>query len=98
MTDYQFYKGIGVCTQCKKNPIFGQEGRCPECKAYLAEWMLTHKDRKRDYERTKERMDERKKQGLCYKCGGELKDGFLMCRRCRERVKIYRARMKAKKL
>ena len=98
MTDYQFYKGLGVCTQCKKNPIFGNESRCPECKAYQAEWMITHKNKKRDYEKTKERMNKRRKQGVCFKCGGKLTDGYKTCIRCRERIKIYRARMKDKKL
>lgn len=98
MTDYEFYKRMGVCTQCKKNIIFKNEGRCPECKAYHAEWMINNRNRKRDAERQKERINERREQGVCFKCGGELTDGYKTCRRCRERIKIYRKRMKLKKM
>jgi DNA-directed RNA polymerase subunit RPC12/RpoP len=43
--------------------------------------------------------NKRKELGLCATCGAELIDKrFVTCRRCRERVKIYKARQKAKKL
>ena len=105
MTDYQFYKRMGVCPSCRKNKIMGDEGHCPECKAWFAEHFAKKRAENKDaMNRQRKLLDralynKRKELGLCATCGAELIDRrFVTCRRCRERVKIYKARQKAKKL
>lgn len=104
MTDYQFYKRMGVCPSCRKNKIMGDEGHCPECRAWFANHFAKKLEANREEMnkarriRDSELRKKRRENGLCYRCGGELKDGFSLCRRCREREKIYKARQKAKKL
>ena len=97
MTDYQFYKRMGICPTCRKNKLYGEEGHCLECKIWFAE----HSAKRR--EENKEQMNEQRKKsdralrktrkelGLCIRCGVDLK-GWLYqkCVRCREKDKIYR--------
>lgn len=102
MTDYQFYKRMGICPQCKKNKIMGSESHCPECRAYQADLMAKIYKENRNNIRERKRLAEkeiltyRRNNGLCYKCGKQLINlDYKSCKRCRERIKAYKLRVKS---
>lgn len=97
MTDYQFYKRMGICPNCRKNKIMGDEGHCPECRAWFAEhFAKKREENKEQMNEQRKRTDrilrnERKKHGLCIRCGAKLiGTAFQKCIKCREKDKIYR--------
>lgn len=85
--DYQtkrreFLKSLGLCTICGRNEVFEHECSCPECKAKIAE--RDQKRIKEKAERNKEVYNERKKQGVCPRCGNpKEEDGYSWCKDCR---------------
>lgn len=81
-TDYrreskQFFRKIGICPECGKNKLFGDEKMCPECLARQAERRARHPisdDKQKEYSETFKEYSrnlyaERKKAGICTKCG-----------------------------
>ena len=82
MTDYQFYKRMGICPSCKKNKIFGDEGHCPECRVWFANHfakkLMENREEINRNRRTRDLKlrNKRKELGLCYICGAELNDKF----------------------
>lgn len=98
---------IGICPMCKKEPLFGDEKSCPECRAWKTN--LTEEYKKNNPEKVKiwnakknqnirERRVERKEKGLCTECAKELKGdecNYSMCPRCRDKLakksRYYRA-------
>lgn len=87
----RFFTSIGMCPRCGKNELFGDEKRCPECRA---------KSNKYDYERyhkSSRRLEqkklsanrlyhERKEQGICVKCGTRKADtNHVTCTWCRKK-------------
>ena len=95
-----FYRLHGLCTQCGKNTVFGNERMCPEC---LAKYEIYNKNRtKEQQERYKNRFriqqrnlyQERKAQGICTKCGKrKAMPGKRKCGICLEKdAEIHRIR------
>lgn len=72
-----FWRKMGICPECGKNKLFGDEKVCPECRAYRAEYRATHpisaEQKKRDKERFRKQQkalyQERKNTGICTRCG-----------------------------
>ena len=91
MTDYQFYKRMGICPQCKKNKLWGNENLCPECKAYFAnkatEYRAKDKERINRNKRNsyKSIAEFRREDNLCTKCGKPRTDKYKMCPSCRKK-------------
>lgn len=69
-----FYRENGLCTVCGKEKVFGDEKRCPECRAKCTNRIkLTSEQIKRYYtqhnEYQKSLYEQRKEQGICTRCG-----------------------------
>lgn len=87
-------KEMGICPFCTKTPLVGDEKYCIECRSYMAEknYQRYHAnpevEKKRRNRNAKIRRDERKKQGLCSKCGGEIDDKrYIECSKCRAKYR-----------
>lgn len=96
MTDYQFYKRMGVCPMCRKESLFGSECACPECRAKGAETKAKKREKNREKTRMYERQqkknlsDRRRAEGKCYVCGKDLNDDrHKACIRCRARKNAW---------
>lgn len=94
------YKRYGVCPVCRENEIVGDEKTCLDCRAkkmvYNAEYRNRDADEYRANQRIKHKQlfDERKKQGLCARCGRKKGNSyFVNCERCRQDMAL-RARLK----
>lgn len=95
MNNRQFYITIGICPVCNKNALYGEEKRCPECRAKDAEY---HEKKYRDPEQRqkiiqinaesrKKRKQYRREHGVCIECGKRKpKEGIATCSVCRERI------------
>ena len=103
VSDYQFYQRLGICPHCKKEPLFGKEKLCLECKAYFANRMTKQREVNNDrlkqlknesYKRTAE---YRNLNNLCTKCGKPRTDEYKMCPNCRAKnTKYYREKRNLK--
>ena len=96
MTDYQFYKRMGVCPMCRKEKLFGLECTCLECRAKDAESKAKKRERMRikarEYERNQKKKlsDRRRSEGKCYVCGVELTDfKYKACVLCRAKKNAW---------
>ena len=72
----KFYLSIGVCPICRKNPLYGDERSCPECRA----------SRKQYKYNTEEQLEKnrRKSRAIYSQC---IEKG--VCTRCRKRKAVY---------
>lgn len=105
MTDYQFYKRMGICPSCRKEKLFGTEAQCPECRAYRAERMQKKRENNRkemnEYQRLLEKRlrIERKENGKCTKCGKDNKNSlYRTCAICRMKERNQRFRRNINKI
>lgn len=101
MTDYQFYKGIGICVDCKKYRIFSGEARCPECRAYHANYMIKFrqkKDKQLEHEKRVLERQKRRENGCCFRCGRKLTDlKYKTCEVCRKRENAWQKKNRLNK-
>lgn len=75
--DYDFYKSIGICVRCHKNPAEQNRVMCAGC---------LEKSRKATFENRK----FLKTMGLCPRCGkNKLFGDEKMCLECREKMYAY---------
>lgn len=73
----EWCKEYKICSQCKKNKLFGDEHICPECLArkamYRANNPISDEKQKQYNERFKKQQralyQQRKEQGICTRCG-----------------------------
>lgn len=90
---YHYRLNMGFCPICKVNKLFGQEKRCPECRAIAItrteKWRKNNPDKckesdaKHNQQRIK-RNEERKANGMCVDCGKRKSEqGFTRCSICR---------------
>lgn len=83
MTNYEFFKSIGLCPRCGKNKPFENYVFCAECLEKIA--LSNEKYRKpkskiydQRYEgKRKQKREERKRKGLCIRCGKPATHGQL---------------------
>ena len=85
----QFFRSIGICPECGKNELMGQEKVCIECHAKRQTWNehnrkpLSEEQKKKMRDRGKQRHKERIELGLCTKCGIiKANPGKKKCGRC----------------
>lgn len=83
MTDYEFYKSIGICPKCKKKKPFHNYVFCEECLEKIQNANDKYrKPKSNEYDRKyaekrKQKREERKRQGLCIRCGKPATHGQL---------------------
>lgn len=95
MTERQYWRSIGRCTECHKEDAYTMNGRslCADC---------AEKDRQKKREqygldprkyldRNKESYDRRKELRLCVKCGKPLESDNprVRCLRCTRKLAMY---------
>lgn len=92
----------GVCPECKKNQLFGDERTCPECRARKiqsnAEWKIKNPEKaKIQHNKANDKYKAKMRaQGLCI-CGRKRGDArYLYCERCRLKM-AERERLKKEK-
>lgn len=80
MTDYDFYKSIGICPKCKKRTSAKGRVRCEICLAKQAEntarYREKHGQSPTQYESTKKLRAKRRAEGKCYWCGKPSINGW----------------------
>lgn len=83
---------LGICPSCKKNTIMGDERQCPECRAKEADRMARKRAENREeyqayHNQYRNKLyEERKKNGLCPRCGKTPDDSrYKMCSSCRNK-------------
>ena len=95
MSEREYYISKRVCPDCRKNSLFGEEKRCPECRAKDAERHAKKYDDpinrqkiiKIQTDSRRERKKRRREQGLCVECGKRKpREGIERCAICRERI------------
>ena len=81
---------LGICPQCRKNKIYGDEKNCVECRAKAAEQVSKLRDKNREHynemqrTRAKERYQKDKENGICTRCRKRKADpGYSTCTMCR---------------
>lgn len=88
--EYDFYKSIGVCVDCKNEPAYGKQVVCVVCAVKRQDtqhkYYLAHKEaiRARENEQKRIKYKERKEKELCPKCGKKkVTPGYKTCTLCR---------------
>lgn len=87
------YLDIGICPRCRKRPVEPNKRACYECLAldrdrYKRKRQNGSYDQKADTERKRRQAEERRKKGLCYRCGKYPAEG--LCGRCKAKAARYR--------
>lgn len=84
-------RSIGICPECRKEKLFGDERTCLECQANAySRKHPTEEQRKRYNEKFKIQQKElykiRSEKGICTRCGKfKAKDGAKKCEICLEK-------------
>lgn len=88
---YKFYQQMGVCPRCRKNKLYGNEKRCPECRAKEAERSAKRKRSPEDISRWNKNYRQRlKDKGICLDCcKRKAEDGHTLCRICMDKRAEY---------
>ncbi len=98
-----WYKSHGICPYCMKERLFGDEGRCPECRAKIAEGQSKWRKNRTDSEmaeyrakgnaQKRKKENERKAEGMCTRCGKRrAKQGYVKCDICLGKFREYSKR------
>lgn len=90
MSNYQWYKSMGICPECGKRPSFGGFVHCEYCmeKLQVSQFVYreSRKEQYRAYSRDsmKRRYHRLKEAGICVRCGKKPAiPGMTKCERCR---------------
>ena len=96
--DRKFYQKMGVCPECRKETLFGDEKACLKCRAIkYAKCRQFRKEHPRyDADRRMIQYKERANNHQCTACGLQLDDDskYKMCPKClnRNRINLRRSR------
>lgn len=91
--DIVFYTKLGICPQCRKERLWGDEKACLNCRARQSIAQDKRYERKRTeiLKNSKDKREQRKSEGLCTRCGKyPHKDGVLLCQECSDKVRKYK--------
>ena len=78
--DYDFYKKIGICPDCRKNSAVPNRVFCDDCAGKRRERYRNSEKKKRVGNKT---VQERKKKGICTQCGNwPAAPGRTKCKLC----------------
>ena len=77
-SDYQFFKGIGVCVECGTKPVYPGKVRCPAClekeRKYFKKYELKHREERKKYMR--DRYRKKVEDGICPRCSKKATHGL----------------------
>lgn len=98
MTDYQWYRQHGICTDCHSENALPGIAYCRCCKAQRIEYNRKNWEKQKEKrnpinrERNKSVYRQRKEAGLCTRCGKKKPEtGKVKCSRClRKDAQIHR--------
>lgn len=82
MTDSEFWKNLGFCTQCHKVRIENGESRCESCR------ITNRKNRLKRISYLKKQSKISNPAGTCYQCGAEIKSYKGLCDKCYKGIVI----------
>ena len=99
----RFLQNKGICPRCQKEPLYGDEKMCPECRAKAYEIVMKNRDKeqynKQHREWAKKEHERRIKLGLCTRCGKREADkGYRTCGICRSKDKKARDKRNYKQI
>ena len=79
-----WFKSYHFCTECGKQDAYTIGGRrlCFDCNEKFKSRKPTEEVYQRKREKSKERYEKRKSEGLCTNCGKPARKGFTKCLRC----------------
>lgn len=95
--DRAWYLEHRICPSCKKENLFGDERRCPECRAKLGEMSRYYRigENRENYNATARVRNKRayyklREQGLCVQCRRKVKDPEIhaKCEWCRAKGRL----------
>ena len=95
----EYFLKRGLCTICGKREAEPNKKICYEClgqeqdKYYEKRVNGTYNKQKADTERKRKLAEERRNNGLCYRCGKRKSDG--LCGVCKAKAKRYRDKKKS---
>ena len=100
MTNRQFYQSLGICPECRKEKLFGDEKECLECrvKKYISVRKYRKEHPRYDADKRLILYRQRSNDHQCTYCGLPLDDDyqFKMCTKCRRKsnmqLQAYRKR------
>ena len=75
-----------ICTHCGKRDAAYGFVQCPECQQKLADYQEQYRERKVICDR--QRREERRKNGLCPKCGKPIDGTHALCESCHKKKRI----------
>lgn len=88
----EMYIRSNICSYCHKEPVYGEDKVCSECKLKLrktnANYRKSHRQELREKENARQKREyaERKEKGICIRCGkNKASDGRFTCLTCREK-------------
>lgn len=95
-----FYISIGICPECRKNRLFGDERSCIECKAKKAVYNKTYhskhaeRDKNKCSDYNKKVYRDRIGKGICTRCGKRKAEPMRKkCRLCLDKdARVQRLR------
>lgn len=96
--DRDFFISIGICPQCRKNQIIGDEKQCLECSAKNFSYNKKRREKlgsdffnRQHKEWSKKKYQEDKEKGVCTRCRKrKADDGYSTCSMCRAKSRKYR--------
>lgn len=93
--DYQFFKTLGLCSDCGKVVVDKGVARCPECQERQYNYHIKYMQKRYpdstnpDSTRRKEQQYKLLEQGLCTRCGqpntGDNKGNKWYCKSCKDK-------------
>lgn len=89
--EYAFYKGLGICTHCKKEKAEDGRTLCLACKMQNREYKKKYNPEK-TRERDRKNREYRKENGLCVNCGARPQQHGLICNKCHSTILRRQAR------
>lgn len=89
-----WYQDNGICPECRKNNLVGDERVCPECSAKRYSQVIARYNANPEEFKAKDRAEQKKirtrriEKGMCVKCGKVKADeGFKTCTKCRTKAR-----------
>lgn len=92
MTDRRFYQSIGICPNCHKERLYGDEKECLKCCSEKYAYLRKFREEHPDYDKNKRAITYKKRSlnHQCTQCGVQLDTDYKykMCSKCLIRARV----------